>query len=100
MCYDSLAKRGCAMKKICLVVAALGFFALYAAEQKPCGNSDSYVDMLCKRKQGIVSSESSGSGSSGKMPSTPLVPDFDIEPLIDDGKKVKKDSFLTKPKRI
>ena len=92
MCYYDFDEKGCVMKKICLVVAALGFFGveLYAAEQKPCGNSNSYIDMLCKRKQSVLSGSSGGqsaSGSSGKMPSTPLVPDFEIEPFADDGKK-------------
>ena len=76
------------MKKIYLVAMALGFFGveLYAAEQKPCGNSNSYIDQLCKRKQGQYPLTSGGQAGGGKMPSTPLVPDFEIEPFADEGK--------------
>ena len=91
MCYYDFDEKGCAMKKICLIVVALGFFGveLYAATQKqqqPCGNSNSYIDQLCKRKQGQYPLTSGGQAGGGKMPSSPLVPDFEIEPFADEGK--------------
>ncbi len=71
------------------VAVLLGLFVAHAAEQKPCGNSGSYIDQLCKRKQSGLSA-ASGLSNKGKMPSTPLVPDFEIEPFADDGKGGKK----------
>ena len=72
------------------VAVLLGLFVAHAAEQKPCGNSGSYIDQLCKRKQSGLSAASGLSSSKGKMPSTPLVPDFEIEPFADEGKGGKK----------
>ena len=79
------------MRQICLIAGLLALLSgeIYAAEQ--CGNSNSYVDMLCKRKSGALSS--GGSSSGGKLPSTPIVPDFEIQPFADEPKGGKRSPF-------
>lgn len=79
------------MRQICLIAGLLALLSseIYAAEQ--CGNSNSYVDMLCKRKSGALSS--GGSSSGGKLPSTPIIPDFEIQPFADEPKSGKRSPF-------
>ncbi len=66
------------------VAVLLGLCGGVLCAAEPCGNSDSYIDQLCKRKQGSLSGQSSGGGT--KMPSTQLVPDFEIQPFAEDPK--------------
>lgn len=82
------------MRQVCLIAGLLALLSgeIYAAEQ--CGNSNSYVDMLCKRKSGALSSSGGVSSSSkGKFPSTPIIPDFEIQPFADEPKSGKRSPF-------
>ena len=71
-------------KKMCALAVLLGFFGVEICAAEPCGNTNSYIDQLCRHKQ---RGDRLAGGSSGgtKMPSTPLVQDFEIEPFADEG---------------